>query len=655
MHYEPRMTTMNNSVTLSSLAMLKVSIDGGKDYLEYLRPYVIQVLIDSPPAVVSDTTIAKNLRSICGLEIPCRTVQVVLQRLAKDGYLRRSNGIYDIVREFPVKNNTAAKVDVERHIAAVIKSLVQFAKQSAQREITDEVATDCLIAFLSQFSIPCLSSYLRGTTLPDVNGDSDWQVILVSQFVNDLISKPDLFESFMKLVKGNMLANALLCPDLKSVSKSYKEVIFYFDTPLLIQFLCLEGREKKQSIDELIRLVQNLKGTIACFSHTFEELVNAIRNSADYVDSPRGRGTIVEEARKSKTTKSDLILIAQNASDLLREANIVIHPTPPYDSKTNKFEISEEIFASVLREEVNYHNPKAKEYDIKSVRSIYILRRGLHPFSVEKARAVLVTSNSGFSKAAYEYGIKFEQSQEVSTVITDFSLANTAWLKAPQGAPSLPRKEVLAFAYAALRPTTEFWNKVLDEADKLQASGKISSRDHQLLRSSHHVQSELMKLTLGVDDALTEESITTTLSRVSAEIRKEESERLQQSEAVRLETERMLAEQVAKTEAQIAKTDVIKRGIFWRCDRLAGREALLLSVLVWEVQGVVAVLGVVNISERLWAGWVMVAASVLSGLIRLAGTHWDIKPVKFYSVYKEWRRTRMLRSEYAALSIEDES
>ncbi len=646
------MTTTN---TLSSLAMLKVSIDSGKDYLEYLRPYVIQALVESPPDVVADATVAEKLRSICGLEIPHRTVHVVLQRLAKAGYLSRAHGVYTVVKELPAKDNSAARVDAGRHIGAVTHSLVQFAKQSADRDITDDVATECLIVFLSQFSIPCLKSYLRGTTLPNVNGHSDWQVTLVSQFINDLTSKPELFESFMKLVQGHMLANALLCPDLKSVSKSYKDVVFYFDTPLLIQFLGLEGKEEKQAIDEVIGLVQRLEGTIACFSHTFEELVNAIRNSADFVDSPRGRGTIVEEARKSGTTKSDLILIAQNATDLLGAAKITVHPTPPYDSKTYQFEISEEVFASVLREEVNYHNPKAKEYDVKSVRSVYVLRRGLLPFSIEKARAVLVTNNSGFSKAAYEYGKKFEQSQEVSTVITDFSLANTAWLKAPQGAPSLPRKEVLAFAYAALRPTTEFWNKVLDEAEKLEASGKISSRDHQLLRSSHHVQSELMKLTLGEDDALTEESITTTLSRVSAEIRKEESERLNQSEAARIETEQRLAEQVAKTEAQVAKTDAIKQGIYWRCDRQARREALALSILVWVVQAAVAAFGVVKISESSKFGWVMVAIGVLSGLVRLAGAHWEIKPIKFYPLYKEWRRARLQKAEYAALSIEDES
>ena len=448
------------------------------------------------------------------------------------------------------------------------------------------------------------------------------------------------------LVQGHMLANALLCPDLQSVARSYKDTTFYLDTPLLIKLLGLEGVEERQALEELVGLVQRLEGKLACFNHTFEELFNAIRNSADFIDSPRGHGTIVEEARKSGRTKSDLILIAQNAADVLASTKITILPAPPYDSKTYQFEIAEEVFANVLEDEVNYHNPRAKEYDVKSVRSVYVLRRGVSPWSIEKSRAVLVTNNAGFSRAAYEYGKKYEQSREVSTVITDFSLANTAWLKAPQGAPSLPRKEVLAFAYAALRPTTEFWNKVLAEADRLEASGKISPRDHQLLRSSHHVQSELMKLTLGEDKALTDDSITETLHRVAAEIRHEESERLQHSEAARAATEAKLAEVVAKAET-------IKKRVYWRCDVRATREAIALSASIWASQGAVAVLGVVEIPRRSTFGWVAVGLALVSGLLRLAGAHWDIRPFRISAAFKEWRRAKLQKREYAALSIED--
>jgi hypothetical protein len=625
--------------------MLKVRIDDGKDYLEYLRPYVLQVLVEAPPDIISDAQISSQLRKLSGLEIPHRTVQLVLQRIAKDGYLKKADGVYKIIKDISVKNITAERAAAVRHITAVTHELTIFAEQGANLKITEEMASECLIAFLSQFSIPCLKSYLRGTTLPIINSQDDWQITLVSQFVNSLTTKPELFESFMTLVQGHMIANALLCPDLQHAPKSYKDVTFYFDTPLLIQLLGLEGIPEKIAVKELVELVQRLGGKIAYFSHTFDELVTAINSSAGFIDSPHGRGTIVDEARKSGLTKSDLIMVAQAASETFESLNIMPQATPPYDRKNFKFEISEEVFSNVLSDEVNYHNPRARDYDIKSVRSIYILRHGALPNSLERAGAVLVTNNTGFSSAAYEYGKKIEQSREVSAVITDFSLANTAWLKAPPGAPSLPRKEVLAFAYAALRPSKEFWNKVLDTAEKLEKTGKISPREHLLLRSSYHAQDSLMQLTLGQDTALTEKSIRDTLSQVTAELRKEEAEKLKLSEASRIKAEEELAKKTDETEE-------IKQKVFWRCDRKAAREAFALSISIWIAQALVAIFGVIKIVEDpKYTGALVIIIALLTGVLRMAGTFWDIKPLNVQPKFKEWRRANLLKKEYSILGI----
>src|SRR5690606_5499994 len=146
-----------------------------------------------------------------------------------------------------------------------------------------------------------------------------------------------------------------------------------------------------------------LKGKTHYFSHTSDELVTAIRLSSDYVDSPKGRGSIVAAALRLKRTKSDLILIAENATATLESMGIPCVQTPRYEQQNHRFEIDEGAFTTVLGEEINYHNPRARDYDIKSVRAIYVLRQGISPQSIEKSKAVFVTSNVSFSKAAFEY------------------------------------------------------------------------------------------------------------------------------------------------------------------------------------------------------------------------------------------------------------
>ena len=218
------------------------------------------------------------------------------------------------------------------------------------------------------------------------------------------------------------------------------------------------------------------------------------------------------EARRRGTTKSDLLLLAGQIDDKLEDARIDVLNTPRY---IKNFQIDEAAFETMLGDEVAYFNPRAKEHDMNSVRSIYVLRAGTSPSILERAKAALVTSNVGFSQAAFQYGQNHAESREVSSVITDFSLVNMAWLKAPLGAPAVPVVELLAFSYAALEPPSGLFEKYLSEIDKLAQQGKITARDHQFLRSSPLAHAELMNLTLGEEEALTEQSIPEMLNRVT--------------------------------------------------------------------------------------------------------------------------------------------
>ena len=89
------------SETLTSLAMLKVNIDQGKDYLDYLRPFIFQILVDQKPDFVTDQSIRDHLRTQFGLEIPERAIQIVLKRISRAHYLKRESGVYHIVGELP--------------------------------------------------------------------------------------------------------------------------------------------------------------------------------------------------------------------------------------------------------------------------------------------------------------------------------------------------------------------------------------------------------------------------------------------------------------------------------------------------------------------------------------------------------------------------
>jgi len=585
--------------------MLKVHIDRGGDYLDYLIPFVLQILVDRKPDPVTADVICSFIKEDFGLVIPQRAIQIVIQRISRRHPIKLKDHVYRIQGEIPNPGIAAQRAAAVRHINAVLSGLIEFSKQTAVALETEEEATKAICGFLSQFNIPCLRAYLRGTALPDVEDKRNSDKVLVGQYVIDLQKKnPERFESFLVMLQGHMLANALLCPDLDQAPKTYKGATFYLDTPLLVRILGVEGEQRKDAASNLVRLLRQLGAKVAAFSHSMDELVHVLRGAADHINTPGGRGAIILEARTSGISKSDLLLLAERAEEEIARENIDIIETPPYDERFRRFEIGEEAFEKALDDEVTYNNPKARQNDIRSVRCIYVLRGQSRPSSLEKARATLVTSNSGFARAAFEYGNRIEQSRDVSSVITDFSLANMAWLKAPLGSPSLPRVEVLAMSYAALRPSRELLDKYLTEIEKLERKGRITERDHQFLRSSISAQEELMKLTLGDDSALTEETVIETLERVTAAIRHEETERVTAEVQAHQDTRE-------KLNAEAADKRKIQEKLYWRCERRARQVTRFCGIILFVLlfAGIIRELfGLIDHHSVIW--WPLMLASI---------------------------------------------
>jgi hypothetical protein len=219
-----------------------------------------------------------------------------------------------------------------------------------------------------------------------------------------------------------------------------------------------------------------------------------------------------------------------------------------------------------------------------------------------------------------------------------------AWLKAPMGSPALPKAEVLAFSYAALYPSRELLDKYLTEIEKLERGGRISERDHQLLRSSTLAQEELMKLTLGDDAALTEETIMETLERVSAEIKREETKKIDAEAQAHQGTRQELI-------TETAKKNRLQERLYWKCYRSAQR-------LTQFVGGLVVVLLVLGLLEGIgvratnwWLGWILMIGSVATLAFSLANFMIGTTVKSIQGWLHEYILNRLLISESKATGI----
>ena len=618
--------------TLTSLAILRVQIDANGDYLTYLEPFIIQILADSNNSVVTVNHITDYLKQRFGLAIPSRTVEIVLGRITRRKILSREHNEFKINRPVPDPQLTSKHAEAERHIDSVLNGVRRFSRDSANPLEGEDQAVDAICAFLSEFDVSCLRSYLRGTAIPEVDEASTTDKILVGNYVQYIShNEPERFDSFLILVQGHMLANALVCPDLQNAPQSFRGVTFYLDTPFLIRKLGLEGNAKMNAADELNVLLKNLGGKVAVFSHSRGELHNAIQVAAANLESSQGRGSIIQEARQAGTTRSDLVILAETLDEKLSNAGIEVESTPEY---TKDIQIDEAAFQQVLDDEVWYSSPMTRELDVNSVRSIFVKRTKKNISSLEKSHAVLVTTNTAFAKAAWQYGQQYAPSQTVSTVITDFTLANVAWLKAPLGGLAIPRTQLMAFSYAAFQPSRELLGRYLNEIEKLENEGRISERDLQLLRSSPLVPKELMNLTLGDDELVTEETVTQILERVTDEIKAEEADRTEQSERDRLAAQQAFEEETGRTEQlrreklttqqaleeQIQQKDRILSQLHFDCRKRAKFWARVISLVVS-----LALIAIITVSQLEitglppWGRWSITSIAIVLTVASLYG------------------------------------
>lgn len=502
------------TLTLTSLAILKVDIgEHHRNYLDYLGPFVLNILTVRKPEVVTDEIIADLLGSQFGLKVPIKGIQHLLRHMVRQGHLKKESEVYFPTGTCPDVDLSAKQQEAAAQIQRVYTALCRFAP-TVQPDFVwlDSDAAKAIVGFLGHFAVDCLRTYVFNTALPHVPESAPKDIYIVSRFLQNAHEHERfLFEDFIVLVKGQMYANALTCPDLQSLSQKFDRVTFYLDTPLVLNLLGLQGEGRKQAALELIALVRELRGSLAVFEHTVMEIKGVIHYSADHLDDTRITNLVLREIRSGGLSLADLIIFMDQLENRLGDNHIAIHPTPPY---VYDVQIDQQAFEAALEEEIRYHGDHALQYDINSIRSIYVRRRGRTPVRLEDCMAVLVTPNSAFAKVAFEQGRTHNSSREVSTVVTDYSLANVAWLKAPMKRPDLPEKETLALCYAALEPSKELFQKYVKTMDELREQNQISADDHAILRSSPIAYRELMDFTLGDEEALTGRGMREIMDRV---------------------------------------------------------------------------------------------------------------------------------------------
>lgn len=508
--------------TLASLALLKTRFDIEKtDFLDSLRPFVAYVIVKDKLTAFSALNIQTKMLDQFGLALPRHTVDLVLRRMTKADQLERANNVFNPLNiEFDLADFERNRAEATQHQNATEAGLIQYSKDVLNLILTKEEADNALNEYIDQYSIECISAYSRGSIVP-VHGKSNkhWPYI-VSSYVNTLSERePDKFRYMVTVVMGRMLSNALLGEDLSAIDMKFHDTCVYLDTPIVLQLLGALGDAPQLLADEMLILLEKSGAEVAVFEHVASETDQVLGSAQRHIENGAGsKGDVIAALRDLGYSASDVAVLRSSVATHLADRQITIKPTPPY---VQELQVDEKGIELEMDNALLFYRAElAKRADINSIRSIYVLRSGKYPRRLEDCRAIFVTNNHGLARAAYAYGKKHEESRELSTVITDFSLTNLLWLKAPMEYVDVPRRMIAVNCFAALHPSNEFWEVFLAQLEKLHKAGRVTALQHQFLRFELRVRQDLMNLTLGDETCLNETQILQVVDRYEHDLTK---------------------------------------------------------------------------------------------------------------------------------------
>ena len=643
---------------LTSLAIIKVSFDNGRDYIGNFLPFVGHCLLHSGDDVVALGPLQSEIKAQFGLDIPQGALKTILSRATRDGVVRRDHGVYypvaDKLGKYDLGGSAAGYLRTHR---AVISSLRAFALNDFNKQWTDDYAETTLIGFLSQASVAVLAADLEGAPPPSDAVDSRARLIVSRFIARAAAEQPDTFGYIATVAKGLMLSNVLYLPGTfeRAEQRFGHDVDVYLDTPFVLRALEYTSPELAAPCVELLVLLQQQSARLRVFDHTYSEIEGVLRGAgAAYKQRAKARfeGDVVEYFIREELSESDVELFLAQLPERLESAGIRVIPTPPYEER---FGVDEKKLEAHLVEKIGYRNDDAMIRDIGSLTAIHRLRAGRVYTRLEQTPAILVTTNA---QLAYTSGRFFAQEHGASAVpycVPDHLFTAITWLKAPRTAPDLPVRQVLADSYAAINPSDALWRRYLSEIRRLIARGDVREEDGTLLVFSREARDALVDVTGNDASAFGEGTVEQVLAIARANARSEVEEELRLTRVAHaaevaeregeIDDSRKEADELARRLAEAhARTERLIGGI-------AGAAAWTLVVplfaLVAAALVVATALAIDGVVPAKWSNAVPIVASiciVLGATLGLLNLVFGVSLVQLLHRLRSQIRTRVLRA-----------
>lgn len=563
---------------LTSLAILKVNWDERQqDYLDNFIPFVQEALRRSEADEVSSTALKDDLKDLVGFEIPHGVVRILLDRMVGEGVRRVNNTYYRDLDSLNGTNLEPKAQSFQRRTATLVGKVCRFAEENWGLSWTEDEAEKLLLNYLSRLSAPLLHSARFGSDAPGPKkGDGKADYIL-SAFVNRCLERDEEgFQYLVSIAKGCMMASVVYYEDPNAAVQQFDDVTFYLDTPFLLDALGINGEDLREARKELIDLLLEANGDVRVFEDTVDEMRGVIDGEARRSQSERTQRIPTSgNPIQSSLSSSDLRLLSEKLEDRLKNMRIWIEEKPDFENWLSLDEGS--LRDRLIAAGYNENKVDTIRHDVEALMAVHRLRKGRAPGRLENCKAVFVTTNPTLVRVGKEFFADQigNRARDAPPCVQHDDLATRVWLKSPNDAPDLPRKQLLAHSYAALLPDDDVLDAYLRKIDEMKEAGRIERDDYLYLRSLKNVGHEVADMTLNDAEVFTEADVEEIRERKEAQARadaekeaseqreraerKDEQARKERQRRQREEERRQKQEEIASRERSEKREERVKR------------------------------------------------------------------------------------------------
>jgi len=464
---------MTNSIYTYTL--IRTLYDEKNDYIDSFIPLVINTL--KPNIKVTIDKIAKNILDKYDVNVPLYSLEVILNRAKRNGYiLITDKRIFLSAEGISYKEECDNHRDIDRRINELIADARMYLNESGCNigsEDVKKIILDFIKDNLASFDIFLDKQFIA----PEINRQrfsADIQHTLINYFLILERQKHALFKTLQDIIFGSIISVSVYSQSFSEISMKFDKITVYLDSNFVFSLLGLHHKDRCKPVIQMYELMTEARVfNFKIFDITLNEMISVLaRYKNEYGNYLRDVpvDSIYSHLKQKGWKPSTVTEYISNIDRLLIEKSISIANT---NVKIEDYEISSDRLKK-LSEYKSYQSEKCQKHDLIAIDKIKALRRD-RVTKIENAKAIFLTSD--IKLARFNQCEDHKDTGTVNEVIPDKLLANLLWLKKPKNNINIPIASLIASYKSERFVCHNVWDKLISRIKELRNNNAITETD----------------------------------------------------------------------------------------------------------------------------------------------------------------------------------